>query len=537
MLTIIIADDEMGIVGLCKKLIRYPNVEIIGEASNGVELFEKIKKLHPNTVITDICMPGLTGIELIEKAKSVYPEINFIVMSGYTDFTYAQTLLRFGVWDYLLKPLDEQELNHTLEKLDNFVKEKQTEAQYYANMEENLQKSLEALRERYLRQVWKSGISYPIPQVGEEDVLDITDAKIQCLLFSADSNFSVVSKDADVMLRQADHIFEKIALKIEKNCRTVSVFSEHAIVAIYIILDRENADAKSQEYLKEIRDELREINSQNHLIHIASSASELLSGEEANICEIFRQAQTALKWRLEKRQSNMLLYTVEQEIKLRDTKGLKESKSARTLQNAVEKQDVDETCTIIRDIWKESDKYRSVLGYRYRLIEDMLECLNEALSKLPHIEGMTDILQTDIYRIVSNGYNPEEISSYFEKYVAVVFDKYRNYLSGKENSIVTQAKRYIARHYAQNITLEQLAKEACLTPTYFSKLFKQETGCGFLEYLQSVRIENAKTLLRDTKMRVRDIAETVGYKDLKYFNRVFFRETNVRPSEYRKFNT
>ena len=119
MLRIIIADDEFDIVELCRALITYPGAEIVGEACNGIELLKKIEELHPDVVITDICMPGMTGLELIERAKQEFPAINFIVMSGYTEFQYAQTALRFGVWDYLLKPLKKAELNRALEKLDH----------------------------------------------------------------------------------------------------------------------------------------------------------------------------------------------------------------------------------------------------------------------------------------------------------------------------------------------------------------------------------------------------------------------------------
>ena len=117
MLRIIIADDEFDIVELCRALITYPGAEIVGEACNGIELLKKIEELHPDVVITDICMPGMTGLELIERAKQEFPAINFIVMSGYTEFQYAQTALRFGVWDYLLKPLDPARLQRTLDRL------------------------------------------------------------------------------------------------------------------------------------------------------------------------------------------------------------------------------------------------------------------------------------------------------------------------------------------------------------------------------------------------------------------------------------
>lgn len=90
MLRIIIADDEFDIVELCRALITYPGAKIVGEACNGIDLLKKIRELNPDVVITDICMPGMTGLELIERAKQEFPAVNFIVMSGYTEFQYAQ---------------------------------------------------------------------------------------------------------------------------------------------------------------------------------------------------------------------------------------------------------------------------------------------------------------------------------------------------------------------------------------------------------------------------------------------------------------
>ena len=88
------------------------------------------------------------------------------------------------------------------------------------------------------------------------------------------------------------------------------------------------------------------------------------------------------------------------------------------------------------------------------------------------------------------------------------------------------------RRTSPSIRLPGLSASA---PPYFSTLFKAETGSNFIKYLQRVRIEQAKTLLKTTKLRIGDIAVAVGYRDLKFFNKIFLSETTVTPSEYRKF--
>ena len=95
----------------------------------------------------------------------------------------------------------------------------------------------------------------------------------------------------------------------------------------------------------------------------------------------------------------------------------------------------------------------------------------------------------------------------------------------------------MAEHFAEDVSLNQVAKHVCLSPAYFSTLFRTETGCGFVKYLQHVRVEHAKKLLKSSKMRIGDIARAVGYQDLKFFNKVFLSETSVTPSEYRKFHS
>ena len=226
MLSIIIADDEVGIIDLCKMLIEYPNARIIGEAHNGQELFTMIGELHPNTVITDICMPGLTGLELIEKSKQTYPDVSFIVMSGYTEFEYARTSLRYGVWDYLLKPLRKAELNRSLEKLDKSLTERRAQTALDLTLQNDLQESLSALREKYIREVWTSGKAFPVPKIGDTEILNFADRVMQCLLLHVDSRLSVDSIDMAQISRQASATCDKIHRLAENSCEDIQMLSD-----------------------------------------------------------------------------------------------------------------------------------------------------------------------------------------------------------------------------------------------------------------------------------------------------------------------
>ena len=110
---------------------------------------------------------------------------------------------------------------------------------------------------------------------------------------------------------------------------------------------------------------------------------------------------------------------------------------------------------------------------------------------------------------------------------------------GEERSLremrpITEAKRYIQQHYQKSLRLEDVSSAVGFNATYFSTLFKKETGQNFLDYLTELRISKAKELLCGETLSVQDVAETVGYSDLKYFSRLFKKATGVSPSDYKK---
>ena len=119
MLKVIIADDEARVCSLIRMLIDWDalGMELAGIASNGFEALELIRACQPDILITDIRMPGCHGLELIERAKAFDPQLEIAIISGYAHFEYAQSAIRFGVGDYLLKPINQQELMGTLRKL------------------------------------------------------------------------------------------------------------------------------------------------------------------------------------------------------------------------------------------------------------------------------------------------------------------------------------------------------------------------------------------------------------------------------------
>ena len=151
MLHVVIADDENRICRLIRMLGHWEQfgMQVDGMASNGPEAIDLLAKNHTDILITDIRMPGISGLELIAQARGLNPELRFIVISGYADFSYAQEAISLGVSGYLLKPVNEQELNDTLEKIASEIGTKNEREQALRTAvqenEENLDKVKAAL--------------------------------------------------------------------------------------------------------------------------------------------------------------------------------------------------------------------------------------------------------------------------------------------------------------------------------------------------------------------------------------------------------
>ncbi len=534
MLSIVIADDESGIVDLCKMLIDYPEAAVIGEASNGLELLEKIKTLHPNTVITDISMPGMTGLELIETAQTVCPDVNFIVMSGYTDFEYVQKALRFGVWDYLLKPLKKNELNSVLRKLDEHLNTLNAKNQSEKAMQDDLEESISVLRERYLTDIWGSRTAGPVPMVGNRPVWEFDGMAAQVFLFCVDWQFSLSGMDAPTLDHQASSFFHLIttALSERQASLTLCTFPvelgiEQGLLALYPLSEAAEAETLLAQNIREV---LRTFNIQNNHVRMSCGASSTVPAKPEALPELFSQSRIAVRCRLENRADSLIAYHKETAATLEKAEPFTQEAALR---QAIEARDEASVLKCLKTDW---DHLISVPGASYRLMEQQLSCINCALLRLPEADRLWDSPQISSLRVLSGGGTvTEEFPLRIASGVHRAFSEYQAHFRSRENNVVTQAKQYVAQHFAEDISLNQIARFVCLSPAYFSTLFKAETGCSFIKYLQRVRINQAKMLLKTTKLRISDIAESVGYRDLKFFNKIFLSETTVTPSEYRKF--
>ena len=157
MLKVLIADDEKKVCQLIANLIDWEALgfEIAGVVNDGISAYRFIQENTVNLMITDIRMPGCDGMELIQKVKVLYPNMYIVIISGYSQFDYAQNAIRYGVEDYLLKPIRKKDLMATLQKILDRYKEEIRDARKWQDIQKRLEENVEKVKRSLLEDLLK----------------------------------------------------------------------------------------------------------------------------------------------------------------------------------------------------------------------------------------------------------------------------------------------------------------------------------------------------------------------------------------------
>lgn len=221
MLKVLIADDEPRVGMLVKQLIHWQEreLECVGMFQDGQRALEGIQQLHPDIVITDIRMPVLSGLELVEKALESNPQIRFVVISGYRYFEYAQRAIKYGVQDYLLKPIDEEELNRVLEKICAEKADQQNRQEHLARMENSFRNSRRLLDREVLQQLLAGRIP-DVKTLNHNYGTDFVPGCFQAVVVKMDR-----AAGAEPNADTERFMMDKLRARIEKICRAANFYA------------------------------------------------------------------------------------------------------------------------------------------------------------------------------------------------------------------------------------------------------------------------------------------------------------------------
>lgn len=523
MLKVIIADDEERVCRLVRMLVDWDELgmEVIGTAANGFEALDLVNELSPDILITDIRMPGCDGIELIGKAKAILPHLQIALISGYAQFEYAQTAMDYDVGGYILKPIKKEIITATLEKLGNACRERAEMESASERFAYDSGKSSELLRSRLLEDLLSKRLLEPSLQMLESEYgFKAADGLFQAFIVKMDCSFDYVRDPSFLVIKKKTaEVFESA---VAPSC-VASVFQVN-LSAGYGIL---NYQAHLQ---PQVRRALREFLNQLQAHRFSGVEISMGIGRAADCAgglpDSMRDARVSIAERLVEGTGRLL------EVSLPDASpGIKKftEKYVRAVERAADMMSEEEAERVAGEL---SDEIVDSGLHGYAMLEAILS-IGKMFTLRLRADEDANILREFEERCELCG-SVGKLLDCLKRFITGQLREVRGKLENEAIKPIRVAKNYILQHYSEPITLEDVCSAAGFSVSYFSKLFKQETGEGFSRYLSRVRIDKAKELLRDTDLPVAAVCESVGYSDLKHFSGTFKKMTSLSPGQYRK---
>jgi len=526
MYKLMVVDDEQLAIESVKYIVENEinNIEVTQTARTGREAIEKARLSNPDIVLMDIRMPGINGLEAIQEIQKTNKKIVFIIVSAYEYFEFAKQAVELGVKEYLTKPVNKMRLIETLEIVTAQLDEERRKYDRELETREKMEKMLTMVEHSFIYSLLLSE-GHKVDIERYKDLFNINTKKgyIFILTFKGLSGGkSDKIKLGDSVQNQVFYSYFKDNLKYKVRCMVGPVILDRVVVYV----SETNEDEYDQrvesiglleEMIKKLKDKFQiefkigigRIRKDEDIVISYQEALKALNfadyGQAAHIEDIYARSDDSV----------YEIFSEEQKIL-----------------NAIQRGETNRCIGLLKDIFAHYPNFFEVESIRNRLIEMMVVAHRVAIES-----GMEDGRYIEHCRYISEIIDCKTKEA-FER---MCVEKIRYISTGikkiKEktiSNIVDKANKIIEERFGQELTLDDISKELCVSPQYFSRLYKDETGINFIEQLTNVRIKNAKKLLEQGKHTIKEICFMSGYSDPNYFSRLFKKHQGVSPSVYLK---
>ena len=499
-MNILIADDEK----IEREGIRYllsleKGERRIFEAANGKQAMQILRTENIDMILTDIKMPVMDGLGLARRAKELFPEIRIVIFSGYNDFTFAQEAIRYGVTDYILKPVDPDNFHEIIEKAEKNMRERQAEE----NREIRRQNFLQ---QYFLQNYLYSGKKEILEKAGEFVDLDKWNGWHCAILIETDTAFFDTAEEnfPGELQKELRRVFFYLNLNERQSLLLFQdVYCDYLLVAnhLYTFLKR------------------------NYMVRIYLSVSRKFDG-----CECLPEILGQLEQQMEEKfyhPEKHIFSCEEEELKMAAGE-VQDSQLMQMISEDISRKDTEQ-------LWKHfeclKEKYSSNTQFSAMYIKFVF---SNVIQELFQENQFADEhrLEQEIDRLYSCG-NIMDILKVTEDNIRE-YEKFLERSMSESRNEVAAVKNYIYQHYGEDLNLEMLAEKVYLSSGYLSFIFKKETGMNLNRFIKVFRMEKAGEFLHDTNMKVAQISEKVGFANVSYFCRSFREYYGCSPESYRK---
>lgn len=495
MTNVLIVDDEkIEREGLKYLLSREEGERNVFEASNGKQALQIIRSEDIQLVLTDIKMPHMDGLELSRRAKEENPALQIIIFSGYSDFTFAQEAIRYGVTEYILKPVNPEDFHKVIQKAEKVIEQRKKK------------ESREIKEKNFLQNYLYSGKLETLEKA--KDMIDLEKWNGWHCGILLESDVAFFDTAEETLEEEIQKELRRVCFYLNLNARQSlllfqDVYCDYQLVAnhLYNFMKRKYRDSfylavsrkfEGCECLPEILEQLEQ------------QMEEKFYHPEKHV---FSNEDDVLKLSVGEVQDSQIMQMISEDITRKDTDQLRKHFACL------------------------KEKYHDNTKYSAMYIKFVFSNVIQELFQENQFSGERR-LEHEIERL----YNCRNIMEILE----VTEDNIKEYEAFLDRSMsssrneVAAVKNYIYQHYEEDLNLEMLAEKVYLSSGYLSFIFKKETGMNLNRYIRVFRMEKAKELLCSTNMKVAQVSEHVGFANVSYFCRSFREYYGSSPESYRK---
>ena len=527
--SVMIVDDEEEVRQAIIQRVDWESIgfQVVDSAENGEEALEKAERICPDVVMTDIQMPFMDGLTFCRKLKERISGTKIVIFSGYDEFEYAKEAIKLEAEEYILKPIDASELKEVFSRIKERLDEEMDRKRNVERLEKYYLESLPVLKEQFLMgmlegrltredKIKEMELSYGMNLEAPYYAVAVfrQDAGKKDEIHPLDSNLLIVS-----LKQMIEEQFEK-----EFQYRSIHFLGTIIIVAMLEQQIQLPSFIQAADRICKLV---------NRILRIDVTAG---IGQSCNrlteLHKSYEEAQAAVDYRI--------LLESNQAIYIQDIEPKSEARfliGEQELQQVIKEIKVGTTEGLRQQIIGLTEQLKnasiSLSQLQNAFTEMTVEIMRLARVFEVDVEQI-DGLNQDFYMKIKEFNSLDELGEWLLSVCMQLRGQIRRERTDAAKLLIDKAKQYINENYSDcELSVEKLCSHLGLSATYFSTLFKRETGKSFVVYLTETRMEQALQLLNTTEEKAYVISELVGYTEPNYFSYVFKKQYGVSPSKYR----
>ncbi|WP_027628859.1 response regulator [Ruminiclostridium cellobioparum] len=535
MYKVMIIDDEFYFREALKVSIPWEELglEVCGEAKNGKDALEKVADLNPDIMIVDINMPIIDGLEFIQSVKETGIESKFIILTGHSEFNYAKQAVQLGVNNYILKPVNEEELISSLIEIKEIIKRETSIKFEFEGLKQQVRDSIPLLKDKLLNELLQGSL---IPKENE------TLKKMEYLKINIKSDYYlVITIELDCGDDTNWDNEEKQLWKYAVSNISSEILDEKFIFDICYDIDDRICIIVGMDGTQNKGDFLTQLESRLELVraaickHLDFTITVGVGSEKAELFDIpvsYRESIIALKHKLTLGKNRIILYSLVAESGIKGTVFSGEYRS-QLLMN-IRTADEEEVNKLISQVFmrvRGENIHHQILFVV--CIEMVAVCMEAMVEMGLRIE---DVITQGSFNLVEEIQSKKSIAE-METWIKEIFmhtlETIKKNKISKASRLIEEVKKYISSNYqSSELSIDEIARNLFVNYAHLCFIFKRDAGVTINEYLTEFRIRKAKELFDSGNTLILDVASKVGYADASYFGKCFKKYYGLAPSKF-----